>query len=59
VDGFWNFWGVAGLYLAGLIVAKLGNFNLAITMAFLAAGIRFVLGFFLKPKHVSLAQSRT
>jgi len=49
--GFGSFGGVAGLFLGGMVVAKFGNFNLAITMISLAAGIGFILGIFLKPKH--------
>jgi MFS family permease len=47
--GFGAFGGVAGLFLAGMAIVNSGNFNLAITMISLAAGIGLIFGFFLKP----------
>jgi hypothetical protein len=44
--------GAVGIYLAGLLIAKLGNFYWALTLISIAAGIGVILGFFLRSKNI-------
>jgi MFS family permease len=50
--GFGAFGGVLGNYLAGLAIAKTGNFTWAFIPISLAAGIGIILAFFLRPKRI-------
>jgi len=53
--GLGGFGGVAGLYFGGLSVAKLGSFQMAITLISMAAGAGVITGFFAKNRGMKNA----